>query len=260
MMRHMALWQDFLFSLPGLITVAFYGAAAGSFLNVVVYRIPRGISIVLPRSRCPRCCLPIRPWHNLPVIGWILLKAQCRDCQGLIPARYPIIEALTAALFVGSFLHWPDPASAVRSCVIASWALALGLVDFDRRVLPDSLTLPAIGIGLVARFAVDEAQFLDGLMSSVSVYLGLTLLARFWQEAIGEEGFGAGDIRFLAALGAVFGVEGTLVILLSSTILAVVMWLSFQHRKVGGKGVAFGAALSTSTIAYLMGWIPGAFQ
>lgn len=262
MIEDMAIWQAFFFSLPGLVFVAFYGAATGSFLNVVAWRWPRGISIVAPRSRCPRCASAIRPWHNMPVMGWLLLGGRCRDCRGAIPARYPLVEALTAGIFVLIFLQRSTLPDAVLGCLIASWALVLALIDLDLRVLPDSLTLPVIPLALLGHGRIDighpswaPVSLRGAVLASLVAFAGLTLLAAAWRFFRNEEGLASGDIRFSAALGALFGPEPLLIILTTAAILAFPLAL-FVRRQSPGKGQPFGTALGFATLLLLVGWVP----
>lgn len=261
----MALWQAFFFSLPGLVLVAAYGSVVGSFLNVVVYRLPRGISTVSPRSRCPRCCSPIRPWHNLPVLGWLSLGGRCPDCSGPINARYPLVEALTAALFVLSFLHQPSLGRAAASCAVAAWALVLALIDLDLRVLPDALTLPAIPVFLLAQlFLAGPAALLESLAAAALAWLALTLLSRLWRLARREDGFGAGDARFAAALGAFFGGDGLLLLMplagLAAIGLAGILAVALPAGDRRHGRLPFGTALGLAAIVLLLGFpAPGAW-
>lgn len=251
-------WQDFFFSLPGLGFVAFYGAAVGSFLNVVAYRLPRGISTVSPRSRCPRCCSAIRPWHNLPVLGWLALGGRCRDCHLPISLRYPLVEAVTAALFVFSFLAHPGRlALAAASCALAAWALALVLIDFDLRVLPDSLTLPALAAGLAGRGLFGgRAALADSAAAAFAAWALFALLSWVFRRWRRQDGFGAGDGRMAAALGALFGSAGLAVLLPLAALLGLALALTERLRRRPAATVPFGAALGLAALTCLLAW-PG---
>lgn len=266
MIAVMAIWQAFFFSLPGLVFVAFYGAATGSFLNVVAWRLPRGISTVAPRSRCPRCANAIRPWHNVPVLGWLLLSGRCRDCFGRIPARYPLIEASMAAIFVLVFLNSSSLGTAVLGCLVASWALVLALIDLDLHVLPDSLTLPAIPLALLAHGLPGPGSrppfsisLQEALAASGGSFVALTLLAAAWRHFRREEGLAeglaVGDIRFTAALGAIFGPEQLLLILVTAAMLAFPLAFLLRNRQ-RGTAQPFGTSLGLATLLLLIGWIP----
>jgi leader peptidase (prepilin peptidase)/N-methyltransferase len=124
------------------------GALTGSFLNVVIHRLPRGESIVSPGSHCPACGRAIRPWHNVPVLAWLWLRGRCRDCGASISARYPLIEALTAALFVAMALRFGPSASALLWMAFAAILVAAAAIDFDHRIIPDELSLGGLALGL----------------------------------------------------------------------------------------------------------------
>lgn len=258
----MALWQAFLFSPPGLCFVAFYGGAVGSFLNVVAWRLPRGISTVAPRSRCPRCASPIRPWHNLPFFGWLLLGGRCHDCRLPISIRYPLMEAATALLFVLAFLRHPHFATALFACAVTAWALLLALIDLDLRVLPDSLTLPALaaGLGLHAfGFSFSGAGFGDAVLASLLAFVGLGVLAYLWRRFYRQDGFGAGDVRMAAALGALLGSRNLLYLLFAAAALALLaggLAAVLRPRGSGLRGLPFGAALGAATLALVLGFYP----
>jgi len=126
------------------------GSLSGSFLNVVIHRLPRGESIVLPGSHCPACGRAIRPWHNVPVLAWLWLRGRCRDCGARISARYPLIEALTAALFVALALRFGPSASALLWMVSAAALVASAVVDFDQQIIPEELWLGGLAVGLAA--------------------------------------------------------------------------------------------------------------
>jgi leader peptidase (prepilin peptidase) / N-methyltransferase len=261
MIPEMELWQAFLYSTPGLFFVAAYGAAVGSFLNVVAWRLPRGFSIVTPRSRCPRCASAIRPWHNLPVLGWLLLGGRCRDCRLPISWRYPLVEAATGLLFLLAFLRHADFAAALFACAAAAWALVLALIDLDLRLLPDSLTLPAIAAGLglhACGFSFAGAGFADALAACLAAFGGLGLLAAGWRRLFREDGFGAGDVRFAAALGALFGSEALLLLLFGAAVLALATGLAaiLLRRGESRRGLPFGAFLGAATITFVLQLYP----
>ena len=119
------------------------GLAVGSFLNVVVWRVPRGESVVSPPSACPACASPVRPRDNVPVVGWLLLRGRCRDCDAPVSARYPVVEGLTAVLFVVLALRLGADPVLPAYLYLAAVGLALALIDLDVRRLPDALTLPS---------------------------------------------------------------------------------------------------------------------
>jgi leader peptidase (prepilin peptidase)/N-methyltransferase len=190
---------------------ALLGLVTGSYLNVVAYRLPRGASTVLPRSRCPWCGGGIRPLDNVPVLSYLLLRGRCRRCGAPISWRYPAFEALTALLFVGVAerfgLSWEALVALVFGCLL----LVLAAIDFDHFLLPDRLTLPGILLGLAAQPWWPRTSFLEALVGVVAGAGLLVLLINFWYWLRGEEGMGMGDVNMLAMAGAFLGWQGVLV-------------------------------------------------
>ena len=177
------------------------GLAVGSFLNVVVWRVPRGESVVSPPSACPACAQPVRPRDNVPVVGWLLLGGRCRDCEASIPARYPVVEALTAVLFVVLALRLgPDPVLPAY-LYLAAVGLALALIDLDVRRLPDALTLPSYPV--VAALLALGAALGSGSGELVRALLGGLAMAAFYFTLFfaHPRGMGFGDVKLSGVLG-----------------------------------------------------------
>jgi leader peptidase (prepilin peptidase)/N-methyltransferase len=190
--------------LPLLIVVALVGLAVGSFLNVVIHRVPRGESLVRPSSHCPHCGHEVRNRHNIPVLGWLLLRGKCADCAAPISIRYPLIEAGTAALFVAVAarfgLSWELPAY----LYLAAVAVALAAIDLDVMRLPDKIVLPSYGVAVVllAPAVVAEHSWgaaTRGLIAAVLLY-GL-----YFVLAVLPRGMGGGDVKLAPLLGLYLG-------------------------------------------------------
>ena len=201
------------------------GLVVGSYLNVVAYRVPAGISTVWPGSRCPRCLLPIRPYHNVPVLGWVLLGGCCRDCRVPISPRYPLVEATTGLLFLLCVLRFRTPASVLIAAAFLALLLALALIDFDHRVLPRRLTLP----GIAAAIAVApwwQATTLAGSVIGAAVgWLLVAVPSALWSWRSGAAGFGAGDRHLAALIGAFLGWRGALGSFFLGCLAALLYWL-----------------------------------
>jgi len=185
--------------------LALYGLVVGSFLNVVVYRVPNGLSVVSPPSACPNCENPIRPRDNIPILGWVLLRGSCRDCGEPISIRYPIVEAATAVLFAGTAavigLHWTLPAY----LWFVGVTFALALIDLDTKRLPNRIMLPGTVVGavLLAVGAGIEGEWRQ-LLTGLAVAAGLFVL--FLLLALGvPAGFGMGDVKLIFMLGLFSG-------------------------------------------------------
>ena len=238
---------DFLASSPlaFVISALVLGLLVGSFLNVLVYRLPimmerdwkaqsremlglppeasgETFNLVLPHSRCPNCAHQIRPWENLPVVSYVLLRGKCSSCKTAISKRYPLVELSCGVLsaFVAWHFGFGWPAAAM---LLLSWGLlAMSLIDADHQLLPDSLVLPLLWIGLIVNSFGLFTTLGDALWGAVAGYL--TLWSVFWlfKLVTGKEGMGYGDFKLLAMLGAWGGWQILpLTILLSSLVGAV---------------------------------------
>ena len=218
-----------------VVVAGLLGACIGSFLNVVIWRVPRGKSVADGRSHCPKCGHLIR-WHdNLPVLSWLLLRARCRDCRAPISARYPFVEALTAALFVLVALRHPFPAGtavAAAHAILLSALVVVSFVDVDRREIPDAISKPGIVVGLLASLlvpalhadafpALANRHLASLLASAVGVAAGAgVLLAVRWlgRLAMGKEAMGLGDVKLLAMVGAFVGAGDVMMVLLVASV------------------------------------------
>ncbi len=181
------------------------GLAIGSFLNVVVWRVPRGESVVSPPSACPRCETPIRPRDNLPVAGWLLLKGRCRDCSEPISSRYPLVELGCGLLFVVMALRFGADPVLPAYLYLAAVGLALALIDLDCKRLPDALTLPSYPVAVVllggaALLDSDSGDFLRALLGGSALF-GLYFALCFAYPA----GMGFGDVKLSGVLGLYLG-------------------------------------------------------
>ncbi|MCC7137926.1 MAG: prepilin peptidase [Planctomycetes bacterium] len=224
-----------------VVVAGIFGACIGSFCNVVVWRLPRGESVAKGRSHCPRCGHLIR-WHdNVPVLAWLMLRGRCRDCRAPISARYPFVEALTAALFVLSALAFPWPA-ALGPQVVVSLVLAalvcVAFVDIDRREIPDAITKPGIAVGLLCALLVPEmhsatfltelanrrlAAVLEGAAGAATGALVLLVVRWVGHAVAGKEAMGLGDVKLLAMVGAFSGPVETLLVLLVASVAGSVL-------------------------------------
>ncbi|GAB2598057.1 prepilin peptidase [Paractinoplanes abujensis] len=187
-----------------LVAVALLGLAVGSFLNVVIYRVPRDESLVHPRSHCPACGVEIRNRHNIPVLGWLLLRGRCADCRAPISARYPLVEAGTAVLFVAVAarfgLSWELPAY----LYLAAISVALAAIDLDVMRLPDKIVLPsyAVALALMAPAVIAAGTWSAAgraLLAAAVLYVGYFILAAL------PRGMGGGDLKLSPLIGFYLG-------------------------------------------------------
>jgi leader peptidase (prepilin peptidase)/N-methyltransferase len=188
-----------------LATLGVLGLLIGSFLNVVIYRVPAGLSLVTPGSACPRCDHPVRPYDNVPVLSWLALRARCRDCSAPISARYPLVELATGALFVAAGWKFGGTPYTVAALALMAAGVALFMIDLDHRRLPFAIT-GVLGALVVAGLALDVV--VDGggpvLTALISVGLWLGVYGGIWLGTAGR-GMGLGDVALAPVLGLALG-------------------------------------------------------
>lgn len=235
------------------------GLVTGSYLNVVIYRLPRELSTVLPRSRCPACGSQIRAWDNIPVLSWFLLRGRCRDCRAKISLRYPFIEALTGALFVASVERFGLSFDALVAALFCCLMITLAMIDIDHFLLLDRITLPGVVVGIVAQLWL-SGGFLSpwpGLWGGLigAAVGGGILLAAYggWWLLRREEGLGLGDVKMLAMMGAFLGWRGVLVSLLVSSLAGSLFGLTMLAVGRGSlrTKIPFGAFLAVGGLVAL---------
>lgn len=177
------------------------GAVAGSFIGVVAHRVPRGESIVTPRSRCPRCGHQIAAYDNIPLVSWLLLRGRCRHCGERIPARYPLVELGLGLLFAGTFLILrDDPARLALGLVLVSALAAITLTDLERRVIPNVIVLAAAVIGVAIAAATDPESLPERAIAA-GIAGGVLLVAALLYPG----GMGMGDVKLAALMGLYLG-------------------------------------------------------
>ena len=210
------------------------GAVVGSFLNVVIARLPRGQSVVRPRSRCPRCGAAIAWYDNLPLISWVILRARCRACRAPISWRYPLVEALAAGAALAAFLrHGLGGAFAAEFC-FASVLLALAFIDLDTWLLPHALTRPLIAFGLAAAaLGFSPASLGRSLLGAAVGFAAFAAVSVVGEKVLRKEALGFGDVWLLAGVGAWFGAR---------PLLPVVLLASLQGSLVGVALILLGKA------------------
>lgn len=232
------------------VSVFLFGLCLGSFLNVCIYRLPRGLSVVSPRSACPNCHAPIAAYDNVPVVSWLLLRAKCRHCKAAISGRYAAVELLTALLFLGVFLLFGLSLATLKFCVFAFLLLGLIFTDAETHLLPDKLTLTGIVLGLLFSLFVPVDLFaarllpLFGVMSLAThlssplvwfaeSVLGAAVGASFiygagavYLRARGVHGMGFGDVKLMAMVGAFLGIKLTVFVIFAGSLLGSVFGIS----------------------------------
>jgi leader peptidase (prepilin peptidase) / N-methyltransferase len=238
------------------------GLAFGSFLNVCIYRLPLGLSVVRPASACPKCKRAIAFYDNIPVLSWLILRGQCRNCHTRISPRYLVVEVLTALLFLACYWHFGWTLSMLKYCVLSFLLLGLIYTDAETKLLPDKMTLPGLALGIMFSILVPvndmASQFLPGMMnlpfsgdvserliSLVDSLLGAMVGASFiygagaiylrWRKA---EGMGFGDVKLMAMVGAFLGIKLTVFTIFTASLAGslfglgtvFVVWLKRTRR------------------------------
>ena len=237
---------------PIFIYAALLGLIVGSYLNVLIHRIPLGKSTVVPRSRCTYCGGAIRFYDNLPILSFLLLRGRCRHCRAPISWRYPAIEALTSALFVTCLFRFGIQPVLFPALILVSLMVLLAAIDNEHFLLPDKITLSGIVLGLVLQTWIPNVTLLDAILGVLIGAGILILVINYWFWLRGDEGMGLGDVNMLALVGAFLGWQGVLTTLFLATLSGAFVGLillaggrlGFRSRLPFGVFLAFGAIVS----------------
>jgi leader peptidase (prepilin peptidase) / N-methyltransferase len=278
----------------GYVIAGVFGAIIGSFLNVVIHRVPNEESIVFPNSRCPSCGAVIAFYDNIPVLSWVLLGAKCRKCKERISFRYPAVELLTAVLFIG--VAWHDKLSAALpfDLVFSSALLALLFIDAEHMILPNVITYPGIAFALVARVAIplltgtphfdDVPSLAHGALAGMPLWVvslagaligaligggSLWLMGWTWEKLRGIEAMGLGDVKMMFMVGAYLGWRLTILTIfvgvLSGSVIGILL-MARQGQRNMQMLLPFGVFLGLGAIAALLfgaplvEWYAGQFR
>ena len=254
------------------------GLLVGSFLNVVIYRVPEGLNrnwklqakqmldlpleqgegerfnILMPPSHCPSCKSAIKPWQNIPILSYVLLKGQCKHCHAAISLRYPLVELLTGLVFAVCAWKFGATWTAVAAMVFSAYLIAMIFIDADTQLLPDQLTLPLMWGGIVFHLAAYLLQadwgittLVDSLLGAIVGYMSLWSIFQLFKLVTGKEGMGYGDFKLLAALGAWLGISVLPIIIIMSAVVGLIFALIMKVAK--NQPMPFGPYLAIS------GWI-----
>ena len=243
------------------------GLCVGSFLNVVIYRLPLGQSLVSPGSRCTKCGYQLRWYDNVPVLSWAFLGGRCRQCRAPISAQYPIVEIITALLFV--LVVWLTPVGPLlfSRLILVAILVALFGIDLEHQILPNAITLPGIVIGLMFSF-IAPPGWQDALIGAALGAGVLYGIAGAYYLVRREEGLGMGDVKMLAMIGAFLGWKAVLVTLVLSSFSGAAIGMALIAAQRGGMKLAlpFGTFLAVGALAAmlvgdpLMAWYAGFFS
>ncbi|MBF0803560.1 MULTISPECIES: A24 family peptidase [unclassified Neisseria] len=250
---------------------ALTGLLTGSFLNVVIYRVPvmmeRGwtvfakehlgleltaaeqqpFNLIKPDSRCPKCYTPVKPWQNIPVVSYLLLGGKCGSCKAPISKRYPLVELLTGILFAAVTCQYGWSMVTLGGLIFTAMLIALAFIDADTQYLPDQLTLPLIWLGLLFNLNGTFVPLASAVLGAVCGYMSLWMLCYIYKLLTGKIGMGGGDFKLLAALGAWLGAGVLPVLVFIAALIGIVAALVMRVAK--GRPFAFGPSLAVA------GWL-----
>lgn len=260
---------------PDAVLAGILGLLVGSFLNVLIYRIPKmmerqwaaecaeyaataGIAapaavqtevfnLSQPRSRCQACGHQLRWYENIPVLSYVFLRGRCSSCGVGISARYPLVELFTAGLFFFCVQHWGATPAGLAWCFFSAMLVALAFIDWDTTLLPDDLTLPLLWAGLLASaLQWIEVPLFSAVMGAVAGYLSLWLVYWGFKLATGKEGMGYGDFKLFAALGAWFGWQALVPLILMASVVGAIVGIALKLASSLREGgyVPFGPFLA----------------
>jgi leader peptidase (prepilin peptidase)/N-methyltransferase len=268
------------------VVAALFGLLIGSFLNVVIHRLPlvlerqwrahsaelagqdvapekEPFGLVRPRSRCPSCQAPIRAIHNIPVLSYLALGGRCASCRAPISKRYPLVELATAAAFATVAWHFGFGLQAALAIVFSAYLIALTGIDVDRQLLPDVLTLPLLWIGLLASLwhapgGAPPVAMRDALIGAAAGYLALWTVFQLFRLVTGKEGMGYGDFKLFAAIGAWLGWQMLPLVLILGSLVGAAAGITLIALRRHGRGVPipFGPYLAGAAWIAML-WGPG---
>jgi leader peptidase (prepilin peptidase)/N-methyltransferase len=258
--------------------VFIFGAVIGSFLNVIIYRIPKNIfneeknlareildlpideeasnsnevySILKP-SKCPKCNSKLKYRHNIPIFGWLMLKGKCYFCKCKISPQYPIIEFITAVIFVVIFTKYGATVQCLAMLILATTFIPLFFIDLEYQILPDNLTLPLVWLGIIINYYGVFITLDSSVWGAILGYLSLWSVFWIYKILTGKEGFGYGDFKLLAAIGAWFGYQMLLYTIFASCIIGIFMAIIINICSKRTNTIAFGPSIILATIFYLL--------
>ena len=224
-----------------------FGAIIGSFSNVCIYRIPLKKSIISPSSFCPSCKTPIKFYHNLPILSYLFLRGRCPSCNARIALRYPLVEIFTGFIYIALYVKFGLSLGFLILALLSTALIIIAFIDLEKRIIPDTITLPGIIIGFLLSFFTISPQ-----NSVLGILTGGGLL--FLVAMIKKGGMGGGDIKLMAMIGAFLGIEGSLMTILIGSVIGSIIGIALiLMRKKGMRDIiSFGPFLSFGAILYIL--------
>jgi leader peptidase (prepilin peptidase)/N-methyltransferase len=240
---------------PNTVIIVFsflFGLIFGSFLNVCIYRIPLGKSIIFPPSSCPNCDRRIEFYDNIPVVSYIFLRGKCRYCHQRIPVHYPVVELLTGLLSMALFIRYGLSYQYILSFLFVISLVLISFIDLHHQIIPDILSIPGIFAGIAVSFIPGHVVWVDSLIGAAGGGGILYLIALVFKKVTGRDGLGGGDVKLLAMIGAWMGWRALPFIVLLSSLSGIA--IGGGALMLAGKGyrvrIPFGPFLSLGTIIY----------
>ena len=236
-----------------ILWAAGFGLVVGSFLNVVIHRLPKEESLVVPRSHCPACQVPIRVIDNIPIVSFLLLRGRCRACGHPIAWRYPLVEGLTGLLFAMTVAQFGATLPAAFLLAFLCGLVVVSFIDLDHQVIPNIITLPGIPLGLVSGLLLGQPPVLDRLIGALAGAGFLYLVLFYGGVLYGQEAMGEGDLNLVAMVGAFLGWKAVVITILVGCLVGSAVGLSLiALRRLGRRQhIPFGPFLSLGAVVAL---------
>ncbi len=230
-----------------------YGLLFGSFANVIILRLPKNMSVVKPRSKCPKCEKSIRWFDLIPVISWVLLGAKCRNCKAKIHWRYPLVELLMGALFCGMYLKVGWSWLLLEYLIFSFGLVVVSFIDLDHMILPDSFTLSGVVLGLLGGILNPARELMPAVWGVLFGGGFLWAVAYIYYLIRKEEGMGGGDIKLLAWIGAILGWTSVPFVILVSSIIGTVfgVFVALKNKAGMRSTIPFGPYLALAALLYI---------
>lgn len=237
-----------------IILIVVFGLVWGSFLNVVIYRLPRGLSIVRPPSSCPHCGKQIKFYENIPIFSYLFLRGKCGSCGAKISPIYPLVEALTAICFLLVYGQYSLSPHFLASSLFVSALIVLGFIDYSHQILPDEITLPGVVLALVYAFFREDMSFIQALVGAAAGAGFLLLVYGVYYLWRKKEGLGLGDVTMMLMIGAYLGWRQTLLTLVLASVGGAVVGIFFIvfKKKDLQHALPFGTFLAPAAFVALL--------
>jgi len=249
----------------GIPIAGLFGALFGSFLNVLILRLPQDESIVYPGSHCPRCDKPIAWYDNIPVLSWVMLGGKCRHCREPISVQYPLIELTTALLWMVAAWHYGATLTGLAAAIFGTLLMGIAITDARHYLIPDEYTWGGLVIGLLLSLRGGWDGLLQAVIGAVTGFVILYVVAVAGEKVFGKEAMGGGDIKMMAMVGAFVGWKGVLLTIFGGSLLGTLIFVPLQlkQKRLVPFGIFLAAAAGLTfvfgeqAVEWYMGWVMG---